>query len=137
MKLRERIRLYPRTRRGDARGWLLKCLDGHEAGLPPNVGEVYVVMALSGQVRGAHYHRVAHEWFTPLQGRATLLLADPVDGERLELEFAADHPQTVHVPPGIAHAFRAERGAGDVPSLLCAYSDQRYAPDDTIPFAFE
>jgi len=128
----DRVRFYPRQLRGDARGWLLKCLDGGEVDLSPDTGEVYVVMAHPGQIRGGHYHPLAHEWFTLLQGRATLLLADPATGEREELALSVDKPVTVHVPPGLAHAFRAE---GE-PMLLCAYSDRRYDPKDTVPWPF-
>ena len=132
MKPLDRIRLYPRQRRGDARGWLLKCLDGAEDNLSPVIGEVYVVMAHPGEIRGGHYHPQAHEWFTLLQGRATLLLADPATGEREELPLSTEEPVTVHVPAGLAHAFRAE---GE-PMLLCAYSDRRYDPADTISWSF-
>ncbi len=136
MKLLDRIRLYPRQHRGDARGWLLKCIDGREAGLPAATGEFYVVMARLGQIRGGHFHPLAHEWFTLLQGRATLLLADPATGERAELPLTESEPVTVHVPAGIAHAFRAEQGEGEPPMLLCAYSDRLYDPADTVPFSF-
>ena len=136
MKLLDRIRLYPRQRRGDARGWLLKCIDGHEAGLPAATGEFYVVMAQPGQIRGGHFHPLAQEWFTLLQGRATLLLADPATGERAEIALVADAPVTVHMPAGIAHAFRAEQGEDEPPMLLCAYSDRLYDPADTVPFSF-
>ena len=132
MRLLDRIRLYPRLLGGDARGWLLKCLDGREVDLSPETGEVYVVMAHPGQIRGGHYHQQAHEWFTLLQGQATLLLADPATGERDELALSMDKAVTVHVPPGLAHAFRAERE----PMLLCAYSDRQHDPMDTIPWPF-
>ena len=136
MKLLDRIALYPRQHRGDARGWLLKCIDGHEAGLPAATGEIYVVMARPGQIRGGHFHPLAQEWFTLLQGRATLLLADPQTNERAEIALTADAPATIHMPAGIAHAFRAEQGESEPPMLLCAYSDRLYDPADTVPFSF-
>ena len=137
MKLLDRIRLYPRQHRGDARGWLLKCINGHEDGLPAATGEFYVVMALPGKIRGGHYHPLAQEWFTLLQGRATLLIADPVTNERAELSLTTDAPMTIHMPAGIAHAFRAEQREDEPPMLLSAYSDLLYDPADTIPFSFE
>lgn len=132
MSLLDRIRKYPRQRRGDERGWLLKVIDGHEVGLPAQTGEIYVVMGRPGQIRGAHYHPLASEWFTVLEGRAALLLADPATGERAEVALSADDPFTVHVPRGIAHAFvAAEEGL-----LLSAYADRLYDPADTIPYPF-
>ena len=136
MKLLDRITLYPRQHRGDARGWLLKCIDGHEAGLPSATGEFYVVMARPGQIRGGHFHPLAQEWFTLLQGCATLLLADPQTNEHAEIALTADAPVTIHMPAGIAHAFRAEQGESEPPMLLCAYSDRLYEPADTVPFSF-
>ena len=136
MSLRDRIRIYPRQLRGDARGWLLKCIDGHEDALPDATGEFYVVMGRPGQIRGGHFHPLAHEWFTLLQGRATLLLADPATGERAEIPLSMDEPVTIHVPAEIAHAFRADQREDEPPMLLCAYSDRLYDPADTIPFAF-
>jgi dTDP-4-dehydrorhamnose 3,5-epimerase-like enzyme len=136
MTLLDRLRIYPRPLRGDARGWLLKTLDGHEAHLPPALGENYVVMARPGQVRGGHFHPLAHEWFTLLQGRATLLLADPATGERAELALSMEAPVTVHVPAGVAHALRAEQAEDEPPMLLSAYSDRRYDPADTIAYSF-
>lgn len=136
MKLLDRIRIYPRQRRGDARGWLLKCIDGHEAWLPDRTGEVYVVMGKPGEIRGGHFHPLAQEWFTLLQGSATLLLADPATGERAELSLTDEQPVTVHVPAGIAHAFRAGQHEGELPMLLSAYSDRLYDPADTVPFSF-
>ena len=136
MKLLDRIRIYPRQQRGDSRGWLLKCIDGHESGLPAATGEFYVVMARTGQIRGGHFHPLAHEWFTLIQGRATLLLADPATNERAEISLRAEEPVTIHVPAGIAHAFRAEQRDDEPPMLLCAYSDRLYEPADTVPFAF-
>ena len=132
MTLLDRVRRYPRQLRSDARGWLLKCLDGSEAELSPLTGEVYVVMGHPGAIRGGHYHPLAHEWFTLLQGRVTLLLADPATGVRAELSLSLEQPLTVHVPSGVAHAFRAE----DEPMLLCACSDRRYDPADTVPWSF-
>ena len=93
-------------------------------------------MARPGQIRGGHFHPLAQEWFTLLQGRATLLLADPRTNERAEIALAADAPVTIHMPAGVAHAFRAEQGEDEPPMLLCAYSDRFYVPADTVPFSF-
>lgn len=134
MAIQQRIKIYPRQRRSDDRGWLLKVLDGGEADLPDQTGECYLVSAFAGKLRGAHFHRLAAEWFTVVAGSATLLLADPGTGERFELFLDSLEPVTVHVPAGIAHAFRVDSGSEQM--LLVAYSDRRYDPQDTIQFSF-
>lgn len=127
MSLLNRIRTYPRQHRGDSRGWLLKLLDGSETGLPSAVGECYTVLGHPGAVRGGHYHPIANEWFTVVQGRATLLLADPSSGERASMELSGESPVTVHVPAGVAHAFQVKEMM-----LLFSYADRRYDAADTV-----
>ena len=133
MSLNERIRLIPRQRREDSRGWLLKIIDGEERDLPAHTGEVYLTLAHAGQKRGGHYHRRTHEWFTVLQGEAEVRLADPQTGERLSLRLSASEPVTLFVPAGIAHSFDNASTATES-LLLAAYASERYDPADTIPF---
>lgn len=133
MRLSDRVTLIPRRLLQDERGWFLKAIDGAESGLPGQVGEVYLTMALPGQARGNHYHPDCDEWFTPISGRARLLLGDPASGERAEIALDAAEPVTVHVPAGVAHVFvnPADSGADFV---LVAYAAKRYDPADTVPF---
>lgn len=130
MTLKERIRLIPRQRREDARGWLLKIIDGGEPGIPAHTGEAYVTLAHPGQKRGGHYHQRAHEWFTVLQGEAEVRLADPGTGERLTLRLRELEPVTLFVPAGVAHSFSNASNAEDL--LLSAYASERYNPQDTV-----
>jgi dTDP-4-dehydrorhamnose 3,5-epimerase-like enzyme len=71
------VGVIPRILRGDGRGWFLKIMDGKEPTLPSIFGEIYMVMALPGQVRANHYHCKTSEWFTLVKGSAVLKLADP------------------------------------------------------------
>jgi dTDP-4-dehydrorhamnose 3,5-epimerase-like enzyme len=135
MGLQESIKLTPRRRFEDERGWLLKILDGGEFGLPSHTGEVYVTMARPGQARGGHYHRRAHEWFTVILGEATVQLADPASGEYLCLQLRGTDPTTLFVPAGMAHSFENTSQTND-DLLLAAYASERYSPDDTIMFPF-
>ena len=84
MRLIDQVCFLPRRLIADQRGWFLKVLDGSEQDLPSNVGEVYLTMAVPGQARGNHYHPDCAEWFTIVEGRAQLLVADPQTGERAE-----------------------------------------------------
>jgi dTDP-4-dehydrorhamnose 3,5-epimerase-like enzyme len=130
MTLKERIRLIPRQRREDARGWLLKIIDGGEPGIPAHTGEAYVTLAHPGQKRGGHYHRRTHEWFTVLQGDAEVRLADPGTGEQLNLNLRMSEPMTLFVPAGVAHSFGNGSATGSM--VLAAYASERYDPADTV-----
>ena len=133
MRLIDQVRFLPRRLIADQRGWFLKVLDGGEADLPGAVGEVYLTMAVPGQARGNHYHPDCAEWFTIVEGRAELLVADPQSGERAQWKLDAAHPQTVFMPAGLAHVFVNPVDAASN-FLLVAYAANRYDAGDTIPF---
>lgn len=134
MRLIDQVRFLPRRLIADERGWFLKVLDGGEEGLPGAVGEVYLTMAVPGQARGNHYHPDCAEWFTIVEGRAKLMVADPQTGERAEWLLDAADPQTVYMPAGLAHVF-VNPPEATCNFLLIAYAANRYDPADTVPFA--
>lgn len=131
MRLIDGIRIIERKRLADSRGWFLKVIDGKEENLPERTGEFYLTQAEPGQVRGNHYHPLASEWFTVVQGQATAHLRDPETGDLLKLFLSHETPQTLFVPAGLGHLFVNESSKD--PFLLVAYSDRLYTPDDTIP----
>ena len=133
MTMIERIHFIPRRLIADERGWFLKVIDGGEEGLPGAVGEVYLTMAVPGQARGNHYHPDCAEWFTIVEGRAELLVADPQTGERASWKLDAANPQTVFMPAGLAHVFVNDAGA-ESNFLLVAYAANPFDPNDTIPY---
>ena len=133
MRVLDRVALIPRVLRGDGRGWLLKLMDGNEPALLPSFGEIYVVMALAGQVRANHYHLKTSEWFTVVKGAAILKVADPESAESKVISLHAAEPQTVFVPAGVAHAFKNPEDSG-TDLLLVAYADHPYDPADTVQF---
>ena len=134
MRLIDQVRFLPRRLIADERGWFLKVLDGGEAGLPGEVGEVYLTMAVPGQARGNHYHPDCAEWFSIVAGRALLMVADPTSGERAEWWLDAADPQTVFMPAGLAHVF-VNPAEAEANFLLIAYAALRYDPGDTVRFA--
>lgn len=134
MRLIDQVRFLPRRLIADQRGWFLKVLDGGEEDLPGNVGEVYVTMALPGQARGNHYHPDCAEWFTIVQGRAQLLVADPRTGECADWTLDAADPQTVYIPAGLAHKFMNPANS-ETSFVLIAYAANRYDPADIVPYA--
>jgi dTDP-4-dehydrorhamnose 3,5-epimerase-like enzyme len=132
MSLLDQVQFIPRRLIADERGWFLKVIDGGEEHIPASVGEVYLTHAVPGQARGNHFHPRAAEWFTVVQGRALLQVADPQSGERAEWWLDAAAPQTVYVPAGLAHVFVNPADSTE-PFLLIAYASDRYDPADTVP----
>jgi dTDP-4-dehydrorhamnose 3,5-epimerase-like enzyme len=133
MTLIDSIRFIPRRLLADERGWFLKVIDGHEPGIPPHTGEVYLTLAHPGQARGNHYHPETAEWFTVIEGRALLQVADPHSGARREWWLDSAEPRTVFMPAGLAHVFVNPVEAGRS-FLLLAYAANSYDPADTIAF---
>jgi len=130
MSLKEKITIIERKKLGDSRGWFLKVIDGKEEGLPDYTGEIYLTHASGiNQVRGNHYHPKATEWFTLLEGDAELKLKDMETEELYSIMLNADIPQTIVIPPYVAHAFVNTK---EEPFLLLAYTDELYNPEDTI-----
>ncbi|HEY9221974.1 MAG TPA: WxcM-like domain-containing protein [Lutibacter sp.] len=134
MSLSERIITYKRNKIEDHRGWFLKVINGKETDLPKHTGEIYLTLAKPGEMKGGHYHPIANEWFTLIQGTCVLKLADVETKEYLEIELDSQEPVTVYVPCGIAHGFFNTCPKQDF--ILIAYSDELFDPSDTIPFNF-
>ena len=126
------IRRLTRRLVADARGTFIKCIDGQEPDLPAFTGEVYMVRAFAGQRRGDHYHPQAREWFTVIAGEGVLALQDLASGERLDLRLSSAHPETVFIPPGLAHVFVNDPAASE-DLIVVAYTDRLYDPADTVP----
>jgi dTDP-4-dehydrorhamnose 3,5-epimerase-like enzyme len=128
VRLRDRIELINRDKITDSRGWFIKIINGKENYLPDFTGEIYSIMAVPGEVRANHYHSIAKEWFTLIQGRARIVLEDVDSKERISFDLSAEAPSTIFVPSRIAHSFV---NAFDEPYILIAYSDKLYDPSDT------
>lgn len=119
-------------RQSDARGWLLKVIMRGQLGAGGEFGEIYVVSARPGQVRGSHYHAGTTEWFCLLEGCAILRLAELDSGAQCTIKLDGAAPVVVAVAPRTAHAIEA---TGTVPAVLLAYADRPYtaAAPDTYP----
>jgi dTDP-4-dehydrorhamnose 3,5-epimerase-like enzyme len=126
----EKIKIISRRKIEDHRGWFLKVIDGKEESLPNHTGEVYLTYAKPLQTKGEHYHPIAKEWFTLLQGKCRVRLLDMETKEKMVILLDSDTAQTLFIPSGIAHAFDNMSESTDF--LLLAYTDQIYDPCDTI-----
>ena len=90
--LKERIEIINRKRIEDSRGYFLKVLTGKENGLSKSFGEIYLTMAYPNEFRGGHYHKLATEWFTIIEGRATLIIEDINTNEKIHLNMDSKTP---------------------------------------------
>ena len=127
----EKVRIIPRRLIADDRGWFLKAITGTEEDIPSHTGEVYLTMGKPGQAKGGHYHPEAVEWFTIIEGSATLKLEDMETHERMDIEMPFEKAQTVFIPNNVAHIVVNN---SDKDFILLAYTDKLYDPSDTIAY---
>ena len=133
--MEEKITIYPRKLLTDERGWFLKVMTGNEDFLPKYIGEVYFTCGIRGKKKGSHYHSMAQEWFTVIQGKALLKLEDINTHERKDIILDAEEPITVYIPQDIAHSVEATEDCDSF--ILCAYTDLHYDPKDTIAYEIQ
>lgn len=131
--MNKKIKIYDRNKISDSRGWFMKVITGKEELLPNHTGEVYITVAIAGEMKGGHYHIMANEWFTLIKGKCELVLIDIDTNELQKIVLDAENPQTIFVSPKLAHAFY---NIGDSEFILLAYTDVLYDPRDTIQYDF-
>jgi len=127
----DKVKIIPRRLIADERGWFLKAITGKEEGIPSHTGEVYLTMGKPGQAKGGHYHPEAVEWFTVIEGSATLKLEDMETHERKDIEMSLGKAITVFIPNNVAHIVVNN---SDKDFILLAYTDKLYDPKDTIAY---
>ncbi len=130
--LLDSVQVLPGRRLTDSRGWLHVALGASQLPEGTPFGELYIIRIdpRDGR-RGDHLHRRMDEWFSVVQGRASLELADPNTGEHRSIFLDADEAQTVRVPAGLAHCLV---NRGSKPMLAVAWSTREHEPDDVISF---
>ncbi len=121
--------IIERRRIVDERGFFLKTMTGFEPDLPQQFGEIYVIRGDQGKARANHYHDLATEWFTLLQGEVRLNLRHVDTGSTASLLLSEKTPGTVRVNRRVAHSLLGVKGQD---YLLMAYTDVRYDAADTI-----
>ena len=129
-----KVKVIPRRLICDERGWFLKAITGTEEGIPNHTGEVYLTMGRPGQNKGGHYHPEAVEWFSIVEGSATLKLEDIDTHERRDIEMSLEKAITVFIPNNVAHIVCSN---SDKDFILLAYTDKLYDPNDTIAYAIK
>lgn len=129
----DKVEIIDRRLIADERGWFLKAITGTEPNIQSHVGEVYLTMGKPGQAKGGHYHPLALEWFTVIQGEGVLKLEDVETHERREIVLSLEGAKTVFIPNNVAHVVVNE---SDRDFILLAYTDRQYEPADTIAWKF-
>jgi dTDP-4-dehydrorhamnose 3,5-epimerase-like enzyme len=126
----EGVRIFDVRHHADERGVFAKPVETHFVARPGKFGEIYVIHAPPGSVRGNHHHRESTEWFCVILGRALLVLEK--NGIRNEIVMDGAKPITVEIPAGVAHAIKS-LGPGNM--TLVVYWDRGYDPaaSDTYP----
>lgn len=132
MQLLDKIILYDRLKIEDSRGYFLKVITGFESHFSIDTCEVYLTMAYPGESKGGHFHPLANEWFTLLEGECVLKLVDVLTKEVHEIYLDSAKPMTVYVPSGIAHSFCNMSDSQSF--LLLAFTDRQYDSSDTISY---
>ena len=88
---------------------------------------------MPGGFRANHYHKITNEWFTVIQGKATVIVEDIKTKERLQFVLDANNPKTLYCPVDIAHVFINKKDAKE-DFILIAYADKQYIPNDTVMY---
>lgn len=127
----QKIQIIPRKRIEDKRGWFLKILDDQGFPFSQDVKEVYFTAAFPKETKGNHFHYEASEWFTLIEGTCMIVLEDSGTKERHEKILDSSNPETIFVPPLIAHKF-VNIGKGNF--ILCALTDRYFDTSDTVPY---
>ncbi len=128
------VQVLDQRRFEDERGFLHKVLAASQADLAPRAGEVYVTSARPGESKGHHVHARMGEWFAVVEGHGELWLMDPRTEESRAIALRASRPQTVFVPPGVAHAL-VNRGRRKL--VVVAWADREHDPSDVQPHDIE
>lgn len=107
------VRLYSLTEYKDLRGSFFEMFRKEWI---PDVFDEKIQLNCSrsgaGVLRGLHYHNHQWDFWIPVSGRMTVGLADlridsPSYRRSVSLEFDAEKPAGLLIPPGVAHGFAA------------------------------
>lgn len=118
----------------DERGWLAEILRSGKAAGGARMSQLFVTVGNPGKTKGKHYHRRKTEWFSVVQGNATLYLRDIRTGEEKVIPMGERNMVTVAIPPHVAHAIACD---GETPFYLIVVSSEEFDPEDPDTFPSE
>lgn len=124
------VNLSPLKQFRDNRGSLIVFLKGSELNdMHKKFGQIYfVTFAQKGNVRGNHYHKKRHEWFSIVRGRVTVVMEDVRTKKRKEIVLGnrKDAIIRLEITPYIAHAIKSMTAYAS----LLSYTDE-WSKEDT------
>lgn len=125
------VRLFDLTVFADERGSFCEAFKASRVGPGPWV-QWNVSRSQAGVVRGLHLHRRQIDYWHIVSGSATAALVDrrkdsPTFGQSMCIALSGDRPQTLLIPTGVLHGFRANT---DV--VLMYLLDREYDPTDEL-----
>ena len=84
------------------------------------------------KIRAEHYHIIANEWFTVIQGELIITLEDINTKIKVEHNLNSSNKSVLFIPSGIAHKIYNPSLKSE--SILLAYSSIKYDSQDTKPY---
>lgn len=97
------LKRYPLKKREDQRGWLIQCDNKNVA---KRMEHFIVTFSKSNVIRGNHYHKRKHEWFTILQGKVKLYLYDLKTKEHTTYIVSDKQLELIEIKPYIVHTIK-------------------------------
>ena len=125
------VRLFDLAVFADERGSFCEAFKASRVGPGPWV-QWNVSRSRAGVVRGLHLHRHQVDYWHIVTGSAIAALVDrrkdsPTFGRSQCIPLSGDRPQTLLIPPGVLHGFRA-----DTDVVLMYLLDREYDPADEL-----
>ena len=125
------LRLFDLTVFADERGSFCEAFKASRVGPGPWV-QWNVSRSKAGVVRGLHLHRQQIDYWHIVSGSATAAVVDrrkdsPTFGRSLCIPLCGDRPQTLLIPTGVLHGFRAQTDL-----VLMYLLDSEYNPADEL-----
>lgn len=121
--------LQPLTTHQNARGILFELFKEQ------HFGQILILRIPPGATRGNHSHHSKTERFIVLEGDGLIQLRSQIS-EIQSFRVRGDSPETIDIPPGVAHSI-SNVGAGGLVALVWSSSIFDPTNPDTVPIAIE
>lgn len=100
----------------------------------PGCGQVYLVTAYPGVVRGNHFHKRKTEKFCVIEGKARLNLRNQETNKKKTYRLTGEKPEVVSVPTNHVHNIV---NVGDSQMVFLSWVDEIFDPKNPDTFAEE
>ena len=121
--MRGLLEVQSRVIHEDKRGLFVEMFKGIEMENPV-LGQVSIMRANAGEVRGGHFHKRKTEWFALVDGKGKLVVEDVETGERESLDMGKY--EVVKIRAGLLHYVEAETDL-----IMLIYCDEPFFEEDS------